>query len=449
MGLLQDNEPQSYGGLLDEPGNRSGSGLMRYLSDADLLSLAGFMKPTRGGNFGEALANGLAGAVEGRESQLKRQHMGLDTLAKMRKEQEEYGLNPVIDNQGNAWVMSKSGIPKKITDFVPSDKISTINAGGNHYVIGRNGAPIVTYGSTQTPDNIASTGVNVSPNGTATAVPGFAPAKANTAQQVAEGEGRGKVPFAQASADIGVDADARKKEAQDRIERNAKLQATLDSIQKTQSILNAPYTVNDQKLTAEEMLAKAADTYPERARDVTMNAFGRQSYQDQLNTTLKRVSDELLLSVPRFEGPQSDRDVQTYRSLAGNLGDPLIPAEKRLQTLKTMQDLLNVNHQTSSKLISQGQGLYGRNGNTTYNFGSLDEAMQLLNSPEVTDEQKAGIRKAISTKLGIPSSEAPAQPSAAPFRPVGTQDGQRRSVTGPNGEQATAVLINGKWVIEQ
>lgn len=99
MGLLQDNEPQSYsyGGLLDEPGNRSGSGLMRYLSDADLLSLAGFMKPTKNGNFGEALMNGLAGAVEGRESQFKRQQSMYEQGMKRK------GLPPHLINLGDRY----------------------------------------------------------------------------------------------------------------------------------------------------------------------------------------------------------------------------------------------------------------------------------------------------------------------------------------------------------
>ena len=40
---------------------------------------------------------------------------------------------------------------------------------------------------------------------------------------------------------------------------------------------------------------------------------------------LKPVSDLVLKMVPRFEGPQSDKDTQSYKDAAGNLADPNVP----------------------------------------------------------------------------------------------------------------------------
>ena len=33
--------------------------------------------------------------------------------------------------------------------------------------------------------------------------------------------------------------------------------------------------------------------------------------------------------IPRFEGPQSNKDVKTYRQAAGELANPLLPSERR------------------------------------------------------------------------------------------------------------------------
>ena len=45
------------------------------------------------------------------------------------------------------------------------------------------------------------------------------------------------------------------------------------------------------------------------------------------------------MNVPRFEGPQSDRDTATYREAAGNLANPNIPVETRIAAFKTIQEI--------------------------------------------------------------------------------------------------------------
>jgi hypothetical protein len=46
---------------------------------------------------------------------------------------------------------------------------------------------------------------------------------------------------------------------------------------------------------------------------------------------LKPIADIALKMVPRFEGPQSDKDTQTYKEAAGQLADPSLPTEIRKQ----------------------------------------------------------------------------------------------------------------------
>lgn len=54
---------------------------------------------------------------------------------------------------------------------------------------------------------------------------------------------------------------------------------------------------------------------------------------------LKTIAGQLVAKMPRFEGPQSDRDVQLYMDMAGNLADPSIPRERRLAALQTVREL--------------------------------------------------------------------------------------------------------------
>jgi hypothetical protein len=44
---------------------------------------------------------------------------------------------------------------------------------------------------------------------------------------------------------------------------------------------------------------------------------------------LKPIADMALKMVPRFEGPQSDKDTQTYKEAAGQLADPSLPTQIR------------------------------------------------------------------------------------------------------------------------
>jgi hypothetical protein len=44
---------------------------------------------------------------------------------------------------------------------------------------------------------------------------------------------------------------------------------------------------------------------------------------------LQPIADLVLKIIPRFEGPQSDKDTQSYREAAGQLADPTVPSKIR------------------------------------------------------------------------------------------------------------------------
>jgi hypothetical protein len=54
---------------------------------------------------------------------------------------------------------------------------------------------------------------------------------------------------------------------------------------------------------------------------------------------LQVLSDQILKLVPRFEGPQSDKDTQSYREAAGQLADGTLPRKIRKAAAETLIDL--------------------------------------------------------------------------------------------------------------
>jgi len=68
---------------------------------------------------------------------------------------------------------------------------------------------------------------------------------------------------------------------------------------------------------------------------------------------LKVVGGNLTSLVPRFEGPQSDRDTQAYREMAGQIGDDTIPVPQRLAALNQVETLIN-NYGGPAKVFGSG-----------------------------------------------------------------------------------------------
>jgi hypothetical protein len=54
---------------------------------------------------------------------------------------------------------------------------------------------------------------------------------------------------------------------------------------------------------------------------------------------LNVLGGQLLNNVPRMEGPQSDRDVESYREQAGKVADPTIPAKDKKAALEQIRAL--------------------------------------------------------------------------------------------------------------
>jgi hypothetical protein len=71
----------------------------------------------------------------------------------------------------------------------------------------------------------------------------------------------------------------------------------------------------------------------------TREIFGRGGKQSQQDAKLKVLGQKLVQQVPRFEGPQSDKDVASYQAAAGDIGNANRPIAARLAALETLVEL--------------------------------------------------------------------------------------------------------------
>lgn len=77
-----------------------------------------------------------------------------------------------------------------------------------------------------------------------------------------------------------------------------------------------------------------------RLLDIAGEFVGISSRGGQAAAALAPVADIVLKLVPRFEGPQSDRDTRSYQEAAGRLADPTIPNETRLAAAREIIRLM-------------------------------------------------------------------------------------------------------------
>jgi len=94
-----------------------------------------------------------------------------------------------------------------------------------------------------------------------------------------------------------------------------------------------------------------------RLADISMGFVGQATPGAIAISKLQPIADIALKMVPRFEGPQSDKDTASYKQAAGQLADPTLPTKIRKEAGKTVLRLMqNRKDQfTSSDMEASGQ----------------------------------------------------------------------------------------------
>jgi hypothetical protein len=114
-------------------------------------------------------------------------------------------------------------------------------------------------------------------------------------------------------------------------EFNKKLRTNIENAKDTFGILKS----------ATEILGSGAPSSGRLENIVTGTGefFGVSGKASQADAQLKILGAKATAKVPRFEGPQSDKDTALYQAAAGDLGNPNIPIQSRLAAAQTMIEL--------------------------------------------------------------------------------------------------------------
>jgi hypothetical protein len=106
-----------------------------------------------------------------------------------------------------------------------------------------------------------------------------------------------------------------------------------------------------------------------RLADVGAGFFGQATPGAIAIGQIAPIADLVLKMVPRFEGPQSDKDTASYKQAAGQLADPTLPTKIRKEAGKTVLRLMQErkNQFATSDMAAEGAG----GGGGVVDFGSL------------------------------------------------------------------------------
>lgn len=132
--------------------------------------------------------------------------------------------------------------------------------------------------------------------------------------------------------------EAGKLQVQQQGERNAAGATKLRDAQETLDVLNEAFPLLDV----------ATGSGLGAVRDAGAAFFGRATDGARANASLRVLATRLTSKVPRFEGPQSDKDVAEYKAAAGDLANESLPVEIRKAAGQTLRRL-------SQKAVAQAQ----------------------------------------------------------------------------------------------
>ena len=155
------------------------------------------------------------------------------------------------------------------------------------------------------------------------------------------------------------------------IKSNPALKATIEEErQRTQKV---SVTLDE----VDKLLDDATGSIVGRGVDYVGRFFGGATDGDIATAKLGTLGGQLVALMPKMSGPQSDKDVEMYKQMAGKLDDPTIPVEMRKAALGTIREL---NNKYSQMNEARGQGVPYANAssNTQPLSGAQSKGFQSL-----------------------------------------------------------------------
>lgn len=143
------------------------------------------------------------------------------------------------------------------------------------------------------------------------------------------GKQRATLDFAGQTAEADANAARLKKEAEAQAERDAIVATKAQDASGTLALLDE----------AERILPNATGSGAGAAYDAAAGYFGKSTPGAQATAQLQTIAGQLTSKMPRMQGPQSDRDVELYKQMAGDLANASLPVATRMAALQTIRVL--------------------------------------------------------------------------------------------------------------
>ncbi|QGZ42719.1 hypothetical protein IP92_05748 [Pseudoduganella flava] len=268
-----------------------------------------------GGSFD---TNGFIGRVQ-----------GIDPLKAIQLQHQLAKAQPKYDS-GITWVNGPDGKPvavrtaddgsiKQLDGLAPRDKAELVNLGGTSVAVNPfDLKPGQSFQRTMTPDGAAS-------NAIARANLGIAQQRLALEQRAQAGGAKAPQGYrwaanGQLEAIPGGPADPK---------------AGKEGVQRTQDASDVLSILNE----AEPLLKASTSSYLGAGADQVARAFGASTKGSEAAAQLKVLQGLLVSKMPKMSGPQSDKDVQLYREMAGQIGDATLPESTRKAAANTIRNL--------------------------------------------------------------------------------------------------------------
>jgi hypothetical protein len=108
---------------------------------------------------------------------------------------------------------------------------------------------------------------------------------------------------------------------------------------KRQEKLEKAKEIPDLLKEAELLLPKATGSGLGAVRDIAAATVGQSTEGAKNLAGLKYIQSQLILKMPRLEGPQGVLDLKLYESAAADIGNPYVPADTKKAALDTIKRL--------------------------------------------------------------------------------------------------------------